>query len=53
MLRQAGNRGSVSGFQREKAILGLPSQSAHLPSLNTGAFGCLADYILGISDAVL
>ncbi len=36
----------------ERAILGLPSQSAHPPSLYAGAPGCLADNILGISDAV-
>ncbi len=32
--------------------LGLPSQSAHPPSLNTGAPSCLADNILDISNAV-
>ena len=35
----------------ERAILGLPSQSAHPPSLNTGAPGWLADNILRINDA--
>ncbi len=36
----------------QRVILGLPSQSAHPPSLNTGSPGCLAGNILGISDAV-
>ena len=41
---------SLTDFKR--AILGLPSQSSHPRFLNTGSPGCLADNILGISDAV-
>ena len=36
----------------ERAILGLLSQSAYPRSLSTVAPGCLAGYIVGISDAV-
>ena len=37
---------------KERAILGLLSQFAHPRFLNTGAPGCLAGKIVGISDAV-
>ncbi len=36
----------------QRAIMGLLSQFAHPRSLNTGAPGCLAGNIVGISDAV-
>ena len=36
----------------QRAILGLLSQFAHPRPLNTGAPGCLAGSIVGISDAV-
>ncbi len=42
----------LPGYLLEKVILGLPSKSAHPPSLNTGSPGCLADNILDIGNVV-